>query len=48
MRWRRLPILILVAAALALALPLASCGKKSDPAPPKDQPQTYPGKYPSE
>jgi hypothetical protein len=33
-------------AALVLAMPLASCGKRNDPQPPKDQPLTYPGEYP--
>ncbi len=41
-------LLVLALAAMLLALPLASCGKKSRPVPPSDQPQTYPGKYPSE
>lgn len=41
-------LLALVLAAAMLALPLAACGKKSLPQPPTDQPQTYPGKYPSE
>lgn len=40
----RVPLLIAVA--FALALPLAACGKKGDPHPPKDQELTYPGSYP--
>lgn len=46
MRKSRLIALLLVAA--VVALPLAACGKKNAPVPPPDQPQTYPGKYPSE
>jgi len=41
-------LLALMLAAALLALPLAACGKKSEPVAPKDQPQTYPGHYPSE
>ncbi len=41
-------LLALILAATILALPLAACGKKSNPVPPPDQPQTYPGHYPSE
>ncbi|MDE2167384.1 MAG: hypothetical protein KGJ66_13730 [Alphaproteobacteria bacterium] len=41
-------LLALALAAMLLALPLAACGKKNRPEPPSDQPQTYPGKYPSE
>ncbi|HYM03595.1 MAG TPA: hypothetical protein VET85_11665 [Stellaceae bacterium] len=33
---------------LALLSPLAGCGKRGDPSPPRDEPQTYPRKYPSE
>ncbi|MGH6977027.1 MAG: hypothetical protein ACREED_08380 [Stellaceae bacterium] len=46
MRISRLIALMLVAA--VLALPLAACGKKNDPAVPPDQPKTYPGQYPGE
>ena len=42
----RLVALLLLAA--VLALPLAACGKKNGPVPPPDQPQTYPGHYPSD
>jgi predicted small lipoprotein YifL len=31
---------------LMLALSLAACGKKGQPIPPPDQPQTYPKVYP--
>jgi len=31
---------------LLLALPLAACGKKSEPGPPPDEPNTYPRIYP--
>lgn len=41
-------LLALALAAMLLALPLAACGKRNAPTPPPDQPQTYPGKYPSE
>ncbi|GEM_PF-4811196 len=41
-------VLALVVAATLLALPLSACGKRNAPTPPSDQPQTYPGKYPSE
>jgi predicted small lipoprotein YifL len=34
--------------ALAVALTLAGCGKKSPPQPPPDQPDTYPRTYPAE
>ena len=34
--------------ALALALPLAACGKKGAPEPPPGVPNTYPRTYPSE
>ncbi len=30
-----------------LALALSGCGKKNEPAPPKDVPNTYPRPYPS-
>ncbi len=42
----RLIALLLLAAVLALSL--AACGKKNGPVPPPDQPQTYPGHYPSD
>jgi len=35
-------------AALALAAALAACAKRSEPAPPKDQVNTFPRAYPSE
>jgi hypothetical protein len=44
--WRRLVALLLTVG--LLALPLAACGKRSQPQPPPGQPQTYPGHYPSE
>lgn len=31
---------------LALALPLAACGKKGEPGPPPGVPNTYPRQYP--
>jgi predicted small lipoprotein YifL len=40
-----------LAAGLALALlalALSGCGKKGDPVPPANQPNTYPRPYPSE
>lgn len=37
-----------IAITLALALALAGCARKSDPTPPKGQPDTYPRAYPSE
>jgi hypothetical protein len=37
-----------IVAAMLIALALAACAKRSDPAPPKDQPNTYPRAYPSE
>lgn len=46
MRTNRLIALMLVVA--VLAVPLAACGKKNAPVPPPDQPQTYPGHYPSD
>ena len=33
---------------LVLAATLVACAKRADPAPPKDQPNTYPRAYPSE
>jgi len=36
----------LMLALAILTLPLASCGKKSAPQAPPDQPQTYPRNYP--
>ena len=33
---------------LLVVLALAACAKRNDPAPPKDQPNTYPRAYPSE
>ena len=46
MRINRLIALLLVTA--VVALPLAACGKKNAPVPPPNQPQTYPGAYPSD
>jgi len=40
--------LVLLAALLLLALPLAACGKKGAPQPPADEPNTYPRTYPRE
>ena len=34
--------------ALALLAVLAACGKRSDPAPPKGVPDSYPRTYPSD
>ncbi len=45
-RARRL--IMLAAALLLLALPLAACGKKAAPVPPTDEPNTYPRTYPRE
>ncbi len=42
----RLALVALVAA--AFSAPLAACGKKGKLEPPKDEPTTYPRKYPSE
>ena len=36
-----------IAMLLLVALALASCGKKGDPKPPPDEPNTYPRVYPS-
>jgi predicted small lipoprotein YifL len=33
---------------LALAVPLAACGKKAPPSPPPGEPDVYPRVYPSE
>ncbi len=33
---------------LAFALPLAGCGKKGEPSPPRDEPNTFPRVYPHE
>jgi predicted small lipoprotein YifL len=41
---KRALILLLV----AVVLPLAGCGKKADPRPPPDVPNTYPRTYPGE
>jgi hypothetical protein len=38
-------VALLGAFALGLA-PLAACGKKGEPEPPKDQPKTFPKSYP--
>lgn len=46
MRKHRLIALLLVVA--VLAVPLVACGKKNDPVPPPNQPQTYPGQYPKQ
>lgn len=37
-----------IVAALLIAVALAGCGKKGDPQPPPDEPNTYPRTYPSE
>jgi predicted small lipoprotein YifL len=44
--WRAFLALVLLLA--AFALPLAACGKKSAPAPPAGEPNTYPRSYPRE
>jgi predicted small lipoprotein YifL len=36
-----------MAVLLVLGLALAGCGKKGDPRPPPDEPNTYPRVYPS-
>ena len=41
-------LLALTLAAILLALPLTACGKKNQPVPPPNQPQTHPGNYPSD
>jgi predicted small lipoprotein YifL len=45
-RGRAFLALILLLA--ALAAPLAGCGKKGAPSPPKDEPNTFPRSYPRE
>ena len=40
--------LILLGVLAALALPIASCGKKNQPEPPPGSQNTYPRVYPSE
>jgi hypothetical protein len=40
--------LAILALFLALALPLAGCGKKGPPTPPPGVPDTYPRSYPRE
>jgi predicted small lipoprotein YifL len=37
-----------IVAVLLIAVALAGCGKKGDPQPPPDVPNTYPRTYPSE
>lgn len=44
---RALRWLALCALAAALAGPLAACGKRGDPKPPGDAPQTWPRSYPT-
>jgi predicted small lipoprotein YifL len=39
-------LLLLIFMMTALALPLASCGKKGSPQPPADVPNTFPRTYP--
>jgi hypothetical protein len=44
-RWAEGAVFVLL---LALVLPLAACAKKSEPAPPADEKNTYPRAYPRE
>ena len=43
---RRRAGLALAILVMALALPLAACGKKAEPGPPPGVPNTYPRSYP--
>ncbi|HEX7968385.1 MAG TPA: hypothetical protein VF502_09205 [Stellaceae bacterium] len=45
---RRRAGIVLALLLLAVALPLAGCGKKGPPSPPPDEPNTFPRSYPRE